>query len=55
MEILCKTRKNPNKKKAAVVRLQPLLCIRAYDSPALKANSFRGGMKTRTDASRYII
>ena len=26
-----------------------------YDSPALKAHSFRGGMKTQTDASRYII
>ena len=25
----------------------------AYDSPALKAHSFRGGMKTQTDASRY--
>lgn len=27
----------------------------AYDTPALKAHSFRGGMKTQTDASRYII
>ena len=26
-----------------------------YDVPALKAHSFRGGMKTQTDASRYII
>lgn len=24
-----------------------------YDSPALKAHSFRGGMKTQTDASRH--
>ena len=24
-----------------------------YDNPALKARSFRGGMKTQTDASRY--
>ena len=24
----------------------------AYDTPALKAHSFRGGMKTQTDASR---
>ena len=23
-----------------------------YDTPALKAHSFRGGMKTQTDASR---
>lgn len=26
-----------------------------YDTPALKAHSFRGGMKTQTDASRYAI
>lgn len=26
-----------------------------YDTPALKAHSFRGGMKTQTDASRYFI
>ena len=26
-----------------------------YDKPALKAHSFRGGMKTQTDASRYVI
>ena len=28
---------------------------RYYDTPALKAHSFRGGMKTQTDASRYAI
>lgn len=26
-----------------------------YETPALKAHSFRGGMKTQTDASRYAI
>lgn len=32
----------------------PFDCIRhfSYDTPALKAHSFRGGMKTQTDASR---
>ena len=26
--------------------------VHLYDTPALKAHSFRGGMKTQTDASR---
>ena len=26
-----------------------------YDKPALKAHFFRGGMKTQTDASRYVL
>ena len=29
------------------------LSLSFYDNPALKAHSFRGGMKTQTDASRY--
>lgn len=37
----------------SAIALQRGMLYEPYDSPALKAHSFRGGMKTQTDTSRY--
>ena len=34
------------------VKMEEQQMMHPYDTPALKAHSFRGGMKTQTDASR---